>query len=685
MRIWDLGSDAPAASGRVLADLDEGPASGLALSKDHRWLLTRTTDGARARIFLRDLASNQGKRELPEEDWLDGSQPFSPGSRWLVTIQAGVPVLRDLKTFQVRTLVDREIQALAFTRDERRLAMALQDGPISLWRLTPQGPDGRLVELPESRGRVEGMIFGQDGLSLFAVEADETVRAWRAAPGEPMAFTLALKDPETTRGIREGSRPRIELSPNGRLLMSTGEIQGTRLWRIGESFELLMQDSQTSIAGFSAEGRWLLFGIGQKIVLVDDVLGEEIVRVQSQPLRLATSGPNGRWLVTHGGQEAPRIWDARRGLTIADLEPATRLAGSEVLALHENGRHMLVESDSEDLELWDLTGRAAPRKLPASQQAFDRIKANRRDDPRLGNLAGGVDPWRLDAYRQGLGTPLDFSSTRVAVGTDEGSIVLWDIPADGEIRPPARLQGPEGSVADVALSPGGRWLAGGYFNGGVCLWDLRNHRAAPKRLISHRHPVTALAFGPEESSLATAGSEGTVRLYDLSGEEPRAKLVLDKDTRMVTALTISRDGSWLAIARLGGVELRTLEESIRLENTGSHVVELVFSPDRHRLVGYGIEDDARIWYLDGDRPNPAPVLLARSDLKIRALAFSPDGRRLVTASDKGIVRRWALGLEELLKIACEAAGRDLTREEWEEHLPSEPFRNGQPCSASPGR
>jgi WD40 repeat protein len=69
--------------------------------------------------------------------------------------------------------------------------------------------------------------------------------------------------------------------------------------------------------------------------------------------------------------------------------------------------------------------------------------------------------------------------------------------------------------------------------------------------------------------------------------------------------------------------------------------------------------------------------------EIRALVFNPDGHWLVTAGADGTARRWNLHLDELKRLACEKAGRNLTREEWKTYIFSEPYQETEPCPELP--
>jgi WD40 repeat protein len=65
-----------------------------------------------------------------------------------------------------------------------------------------------------------------------------------------------------------------------------------------------------------------------------------------------------------------------------------------------------------------------------------------------------------------------------------------------------------------------------------------------------------------------------------------------------------------------------------------------FSPDGRRVVTASDDRTARVWDLSG--PSPAAAVLGGHADQVGVAAFSPDGRRVVTASDDRTARVWDL-------------------------------------------
>jgi WD40 repeat protein len=198
-----------------------------------------------------------------------------------------------------------------------------------------------------------------------------------------------------------------------------------------------------------------------------------------------------------------------------------------------------------------------------------------------------------------------------AAGSQDRTVRLWDVAARKEVR---RLEvvGWIGAPAAKALafSPDGARLASGADDVAIRLWDVATGTLL-RRIEGGQ--ADALAYAPDGRTLAMAVRFGKVVLWDAySGQQVRALA----GPPGVTALAFAPDGKTLATAG----EWKWLEE--RGDNPDPR------EPD---------DDTIRLWEVQSGQLR---ARLVGDQKGTTALAFSPDGRHLVSGSKDGVVRLW---------------------------------------------
>jgi WD40 repeat protein/serine/threonine protein kinase len=248
-----------------------------------------------------------------------------------------------------------------------------------------------------------------------------------------------------------------------------------------------------------------------------------------------------------------------------------------------------------------------------------------------------------------------------SVGEDR-LIRLWDTATGQPMRPP--FSGHTDHVWDVVFSKDGKRIASvsGEWNkpGELIIWEVATG-AKLHTLAGHTGQHASVVFSPDGRRIAAASGEGTgeVCIWDAtSGRELRR---IAGRHEGVLSLRFSPDGKQLAVAvgtwnifeeqKPGLVRVwdaETGEETLTLRGHTGPVTSVAYSPDGRRLASASWDQTVRVW----DLTSRKEVLTLRGHRHVVGdVAYSPDGRRIATASVDGAAKVWdAQTGQELLTL-----------------------------------
>jgi WD40 repeat protein len=557
-------------------------------------------------------------------------------------------------------------------------------------------PPGALARLGTVRFRqgdpITALAFSPDGATLVSGGEDGTLRFWDTATGKMItrwhgentsidfiAFSrdgqlLAAGSPATSIGLREPATGNVirrfgswlgtgcvDFSPRANLIASSGGDSIVHLWETAtgrQLGQLVGHKGAVFAARFSPDGKLLASAGKDKTVRLWDVAAlRELHRCtgHSVEIRSLAFSPDGQTLASMEASplafSGTRLWEVATGREIRCLEPG--LAG---VSFSGDGKRLTGVDRTGKVQLWDLATGKQLRHFPSErlklgQAAFDSkgqiLATGAGNSIRLWDVATGKEmrPAVGAHHAPVFGVALDGAGRTVVSAAEEETVGLW------EIRSGSSLAQLGSRVQAFALSSDSQMLALCETRPTIELWNLAARKKVGQ-LQGHEDPVFSMAFSPGGKTLVSAAADDSIRTWGVaacrqlrrfehSNLNPNCSISLVRYTPDGMLALVCRTGVYLFPATADGSP-RQLAPRIDVPRA------VAFAPDGNVLAASSRYKDRTTRRSFGlrlyDRATGQLLLeFARHQhARVTAIAYSPDGRTLVTGDSDHLVRLWEI-------------------------------------------
>lgn len=663
-KLWDVEKH------ELITDLggDNAGAKFVAMSPNAAWLVSIDRDGS-ARLW--DVEKRSEKAKLDREGAAT-TTPAGTANNTRPAVPGDAPE-------------GEAIQSVAYSRDGKWIALAREDGHISIRNTA----DGSVFKEIEAFTDVAASVcFSNDSQLIAAGSFDKTVKIWRVESGE----LLAELDGHTNWIFS------VAFSPDNKFLATASYDKTIKIWDVAQASTITTLTGHTAGVRsviFTPDQKYLISGSADRTAIVwelPDFKPIATLKGHTAAVRAVACSPDGNTVATASEDATVKLWKT------SDWSELTTIQGTEgimfwCVAFSPAGRTLAAGAFDGTVKLYDPANGKPRQSLRASTEAITSVafapgareivagsidkllrrwpaqattatdKSNSGSTEKPIELKAAEGATALNAVVLKVDQPVSSlaftrDGKRIAVGTglyrSAGSLQLWDVSSRERL-----WQGEEFrfGVPAVAYSPDEQRIAMGNFADNFLRMIDANSGKQIKEIRGHRSKIASVAFSPNGKMIATASLDRDIKIWDATTYRELKTITGHSD--FVYSIAFSGDGkriltgSFDRTARIWDVE--TGKEVQQLKGHKGPVQQAVYSRDGRLIATAAGDSTVRIY----DAASSEFLLTLRGHRnKVESIAFALNSHRIATASADKSVRLWdTLSGAELLKLNLDAIVR----------------------------
>ncbi|NUT96184.1 MAG: protein kinase, partial [Saccharothrix sp.] len=349
---------------------------------------------------------------------------------------------------------------------------------------------------------------------------------------------------------------------------------------------------------------------------------------------VAVSG-DGKILASGDNAGSLRLWDVEKREQIAELDGGG--GWFRTVSMSEDGKLLATANpDKKTVSLWDVEKREKIRDVPGS--GIDTVLS--RDGTEVATFNDrGLVVYNTKSFAERAVLTVTSPSIFLAMSPDKTLLALTDgnnvqVRRISDGATVATLTGHTNTVQALAFDPTGPTLASAATDGTVRLWDTGTWTTRDT-LSSPEGSLTSVGFAAKSGTIVASGNGTSVYAWDPASHVLVARLA----TRSVTTfgITVSSDGHTLVGGdSLGEITVWQLGRTVMGDRHGS-AIAVALHPDDELMATVDGAGFLELW--DTTTGDLVKRVKAHEGAAYD-VDFAPDGKELATSGEDGAVVVW---------------------------------------------
>jgi len=593
-------------------------------------------------------------------------------------------ILSKDKTQLVEQLWGR-MQGFDVPEIQQLLSQAKHSKTTWLRPLTPSfsTPGGRLVcTLTGNSSSVDSIAVTPDGKRLISGSFDTALRIWDLEKREEL-FTLT------------GHRSRVNavvVTPDGKRLISGSQDSILKVWSLTKGEELLTltgHRSRVNALAVTPDGEWLISSSSDKTLKVWNLQkGEELFTLTGHRSKVNAVAvtPDGKRLISGSSDRTLKVWNLKTGETLFTLNGHSSKVNA--VAVTPDGKRLISGSSDRTLKIWNLEAGEDLFHLTRHENSVNTVAIT--SDGKRVISTGIMHTFSLRSLILSLQKKLIeveeheifetlleqiFSWQKMFMSYSSSSkptLKCWNLKTREEVFPFA-ITNRNYWVEAVAVTPDGNRLISVSSDDTLKLWSLETEEELLLlKLQSKRfYQVWRFIYSIYKTIQLLRGGirNGNyicVIFLAFSIILNMIDIILDIIFKAIGAssrkIAVTPDGKQVISASNSGTlkvwNIQTGEEIFPLMGHSDSVNAVAVTPDGKQMISSSSDNTLKVWNLEpGDGvftfiwnliTGRQLFTLTGHSNSVNAVAVTPDGKQVISASDDNTLKVWDLSSREVI-------------------------------------